>query len=240
MDRANGWYKNQSRLMLFFLGLFLAYQFNVDTIAIYNLLAKDKTARDNMVQLAIASKPKYDELKKQLIDSPPGSSAIKNADTSLNAGKDTVIITRIAVVPDSTLEAAKQTVMTDIDKAGSIAALGWPDKDSCRICDSLKRELACKGAKDSSLAKQLQADIEKYNATYNCSGNPYQKKSTRWVGWLLTALAISLGATFWFDMLNKLISLRSAGNKPDDTNSAAANTTATTSVPGASPINRVG
>lgn len=240
MDRANGWYKNQSRLMLFFLGLFLAYQFNVDTIAIYNLLAKDKTARENMVQLAIASKPKYDELKKQLIDSPPASSTIKNADTSLNAGKDTVIITRIAVVPDSTLEAAKQTVMTDIDKAGSIAALGWPDKDSCRICDSLKRELACKGAKDSSLAKQLQADIEKYNATYNCSGNPYQKKSTRWVGWLLTALAISLGATFWFDMLNKLISLRNAGNKPDNTNSAAANTTASTSVPGASPINRVG
>jgi hypothetical protein len=29
------------------------------------------------------------------------------------------------------------------------------------------------------------------------------------VGWLLTALAISLGAPFWFDMLNKLIVVRS-------------------------------
>ena len=30
-----------------------------------------------------------------------------------------------------------------------------------------------------------------------------------WVGWLITALAISLGAPFWFDMLNKIIVVRS-------------------------------
>jgi hypothetical protein len=30
-----------------------------------------------------------------------------------------------------------------------------------------------------------------------------------WFGWLLTALAISLGAPFWFDALNKIVTLRS-------------------------------
>jgi hypothetical protein len=30
-----------------------------------------------------------------------------------------------------------------------------------------------------------------------------------WLGWLITALAVSLGAPFWFDMLNKLIVVRS-------------------------------
>ena len=30
-----------------------------------------------------------------------------------------------------------------------------------------------------------------------------------WLGWLLTAMAVSLGAPFWFDMLNKLIVVRS-------------------------------
>jgi hypothetical protein len=30
-----------------------------------------------------------------------------------------------------------------------------------------------------------------------------------WVGWLITALAISLGAPFWFDVLNKIIVVRS-------------------------------
>jgi hypothetical protein len=32
---------------------------------------------------------------------------------------------------------------------------------------------------------------------------------THWLGWALTAFAVSLGAPFWFDMLNKLIVVRS-------------------------------
>ncbi|UII21107.1 hypothetical protein [Fulvivirga ligni] len=34
-------------------------------------------------------------------------------------------------------------------------------------------------------------------------------------GWFITALAISLGSPFWFDLLNKLISLRGSGDNPD-------------------------
>ncbi|HNF79112.1 MAG TPA: hypothetical protein PK325_03100 [Cyclobacteriaceae bacterium] len=34
------------------------------------------------------------------------------------------------------------------------------------------------------------------------------------IGWALTVLAVSLGAPFWYDMLNKLVDLRSAGKKP--------------------------
>jgi hypothetical protein len=34
------------------------------------------------------------------------------------------------------------------------------------------------------------------------------------LGFIITAAALSLGAPFWFDLLNKLVSLRSAGQKP--------------------------
>lgn len=37
----------------------------------------------------------------------------------------------------------------------------------------------------------------------------------RIVGWLLTALALSLGAPFWFDLLNKLVNVRYGMRKPD-------------------------
>jgi hypothetical protein len=37
------------------------------------------------------------------------------------------------------------------------------------------------------------------------------------VGWLLTALAATLGAPFWFDTLNKIMSIRSAGKAPEET-----------------------
>jgi hypothetical protein len=36
------------------------------------------------------------------------------------------------------------------------------------------------------------------------------------LGWLLTAFAISLGAPFWFDMLNKIINIRSSGKAPEE------------------------
>jgi hypothetical protein len=35
-------------------------------------------------------------------------------------------------------------------------------------------------------------------------------------GWLVTALAVMLGAPFWFDLMNKFVNLRGAGKKPDD------------------------
>lgn len=34
------------------------------------------------------------------------------------------------------------------------------------------------------------------------------------LGWLMTAVAVMLGAPFWFDLLGKFVQLRSAGNKP--------------------------
>ena len=39
----------------------------------------------------------------------------------------------------------------------------------------------------------------------------------RVAGWILTILAVSLGAPFWFDTLNKFVNLRSAGKSPDET-----------------------
>ncbi len=39
---------------------------------------------------------------------------------------------------------------------------------------------------------------------------------SRLLGFILTALALSLGAPFWFDLLNKLVSIRGAGVKPEE------------------------
>ena len=37
------------------------------------------------------------------------------------------------------------------------------------------------------------------------------------LGWLVTAVAATLGAPFWFDMLNRIMSIRSAGKAPEET-----------------------
>ncbi len=39
--------------------------------------------------------------------------------------------------------------------------------------------------------------------------------SQRVLGWILTAIAVSLGAPFWFDILNKFMNIRNAGKPPE-------------------------
>lgn len=45
-----------------------------------------------------------------------------------------------------------------------------------------------------------------------------QLKSGSWmtklIGWALTVLAVTLGAPFWFDLLNRIVNLRSSGRRP--------------------------
>ncbi len=41
------------------------------------------------------------------------------------------------------------------------------------------------------------------------------------IGWLLTAIAASLGAPFWFDLLNKFMNIRHAGKRPEPVTPAA-------------------
>ncbi len=36
------------------------------------------------------------------------------------------------------------------------------------------------------------------------------------LGWILTAIAVSLGAPFWFDTLNRFMNIRNAGRAPDE------------------------
>src|SRR5262249_4522387 len=56
---------------------------------------------------------------------------------------------------------------------------------------------------------------------------PYERLpvAARWaiklLGLLATALAVSLGAPFWFDLLNKLVSLRGAGKRISVSDAAA-------------------
>jgi len=42
------------------------------------------------------------------------------------------------------------------------------------------------------------------------------------IGWLITALAVSLGGPFWFELLNRLVDLRGAGKKPPPAAATAA------------------
>jgi hypothetical protein len=234
MNRASGWYRRQTQSILFFIGLFIAISFNVDTIAVYRLLAKDKTAREQMVQLAISSRPRYDTINAQLTPLIKKDSTVERIDQVIiknQAGKDSVTTndtvwthteTKVINLTDSALAGTLNVVQSDIDKAKSIVSLGWPDKGSCKRCRELKKCLESKCITDSAGIAVMKDSINYYNKTFQCSGNPYQQGGgIRWLGWIITALAISLGAPFWFDIMNKALKLRGTGTMAKTSGDAA-------------------
>lgn len=72
--------------------------------------------------------------------------------------------------------------------------------------------------------QQMSSEIKKLGLPIGWSLEPKDPKSLpsdvggwalKIIGLSLTAIAVSLGAPFWFDVLNKLINIRSAGKQPE-------------------------
>ena len=207
MDRANGWYKRQVRRILFFIGLTIAIWGNVDSIKIYHVLSKDKGARDQMVQMAIQSGQKYSDAVHVLRDTIRN----KKSDTS-----KAVIIT----TGDSLLDNAYDEVKNDIDQSNYVLAMGWHSSNKYKLYDSLdKRKESLKDSlnnpqtKDTTLQNQLQ-NIDRQMAALSPLVYDKFDWSSSPLGWLLTAMALTMGAPFWFDLLSRFVSLRAAGTKP--------------------------
>ena len=63
-----------------------------------------------------------------------------------------------------------------------------------------------------------------YRSVVLAEGTSWWSAVTELIGWLLTAVAISFGAPFWFDLMGQLINVRSAGPKPPRADASTATT----------------
>ncbi|HTI08219.1 MAG TPA: hypothetical protein VL832_06670 [Puia sp.] len=215
MSRVSGWYKKQTQWILLGVGMGIAIAGNVDTLKIYGILARDKTAREQMVNIAIQSQQKYTSAIEEL-------NRIQK-DTSFQVAGRQITTKSINFTTGNTmLDSAYRDVKSDLAKSESILAIGWNNIDTVRKYDSLQKALAkLKTRSDSTHTAdtlsfgRLRDEILALEKRERILFRAITWKS--WLGWLLTALAISLGAPFWFDMLNKVVSLRAAGNKPEST-----------------------
>ncbi|WP_439585680.1 hypothetical protein [Dyadobacter bucti] len=84
------------------------------------------------------------------------------------------------------LQRADSLLSKDINEVNRLMGLGWQAKEGKHL-DYNKTGFLCLKCNDQDASSLI--------------------------GWLMTALAISLGAPFWFDLLNKFMKLRSTGNR---------------------------
>ncbi len=203
MERVTGWYKRMSQRYAFVIGLLIAMTFNVDTISIVRMLSTDKSAREQIVNMAsdyITNHPDYKS-------GTPGSdsdyvanmdSLVKVADTLLNQQiYNTSNILGMGWVLPTTYQPRFEFTSLKYNKAEYKLA----NKVYDRLLDKNYR-------KEVPAAKLCWCDKSRFLLCMIF--NPL-----KFLGFLLTAFAMTLGAPFWFDILKRLVSIRSTGTKPE-------------------------
>ncbi len=116
----------------------------------------------------------------------------------------------------------------------NVAKTLWGDQDRRASIVAVATKAAegstASGVSQAIDSAKLQAEIKKAEDTlrsipigWNCGANGVWECANsklgdvtllQALGWILTAAALSLGAPFWFDLLQKFVNIRGAGGKP--------------------------
>lgn len=190
MINATEWYKRNMQVMLFIIGLFIAWFFNVDTIGISKKLSVDKDARAQLVQLASS-----------YIESNHYQARFDSVRTLNSVGE-----ADFHVKMDSLL-AIKDDLVKEISVSHSIIGGGTWLPDAIRWNEGVLLTPDINAlllpAPDTGVIIQKIGFGDKVLYAFKMLWKNL-------LGYLITAMALSLGAPFWFDVLNKLMKLKSA------------------------------
>jgi hypothetical protein len=199
MDRVSGAYKRYTQVLLILMGFVAAVVVNADTFQIWRTLAANDELRARVVLQV--QEVMADSSFRRLVFPTPAPTDTAATDT---AATDTVATDTTA--GDTT---RTDTPATDTPRSGATAGTsgsGTAKADSAAL-DRLKRTLAVLEGNDLDLG-WTKADRDYFFS--------FPGFFVKLLGFLVTGLAVSLGAPFWFDTLNKIIAIRLAGRAPDE------------------------
>lgn len=213
MDRVSGWYKRETQRILFMVGLIVTVALNVDTIAIVKHLAVNTDARKVLVKQATTSMQdkalieRVETERKKAAASKPAASATPTGQPALIATQTEMAPAPKASPPGEPAETpAQEDLEAKIKTAETQAKLlkeqlfglglpvGWTE-----MRKGADKRVACTKPK-ADWVDDIGCAIWPYEVRMILAAIP---------GWLITAFAISFGAPFWFDMLNKIMVIRS-------------------------------
>ncbi len=219
MERAIGWYKQKIQVVLLLVGLSIAIIFNASTIRIVHVLSKDDKSREEMVKLATA-----------YVAREPAK-----ADTTASnqAALDSLLAVKERLQEDIALAHNVMGMGWNVPDSATLVLTTMADslrkiKQSFLTVRIAKNEdrllLVPAGFAPESIGKLLcyggegmfLTGVNQTLTRADLLWWPYFFETLRknfW-GYLLTAIAISLGSPFWFDLLSRLVQIRSSVRQP--------------------------
>jgi hypothetical protein len=231
MDRASGWFKRRTQGRLFAIGLLVALVGNVNSVTIGQYLAINQEARQAVVELAEQARttmPQPAPAGDQAGDNATENGAATGDDEAAGAAANNAAA---AEEPDANAAAAEDTEAANATAAEADATGNETGDDSADSNTAQPgNDAAAAGGDQGARARATLAQLRSIGlpigwsdpvAQLTVAGFPPSSDSPwfylRWLlaaltlmaGYLATAFAVMLGAPFWFDLLNKLMVVRS-------------------------------
>ena len=122
-------------------------------------------------------------------------------------------------VRSSIIQTAEQLQIQNVDSVEDLADDMSIDELSEQLSENIEGNLrSVSAAVEETLADYplpIGRSVSVINAQKEAEANwPVPIIPQRFIGWSITALALSMGASFWFDLLRKVTSVRASGEKP--------------------------
>lgn len=173
------------------------------------------------------ARQKVEDLKKQ--KPAPGEDSDKHADKLRTATAAADALTKEIEAATSAVEAAKTGVLSVGDRMSQLKSeleSGKREAEAARVAAEKRRAEFEKARAEIESDPRACPEFLCGDRTWGEQWPYYTKSSVLWVltraiGWLITALAAALGAQFWFDVLSKIMQVRTS-KKPDDQGGAPA------------------
>jgi hypothetical protein len=202
MDRVSGWYKMHTRRTLVVIGILTAVTLNVDSIAIATRLAESRFLRQTIVDLAAQTTARNEfrgvNVPTRPTDAPlPPDQLKKFAAELITLEEQGLPVGFSCLAPPAPTHTSTSALAPPQTGAGprSEAQSSTPPVTATPLDDSFTDILG------------------------RCWTNLKEQQTGNWfrhiLGWLITGLAVGLGAPFWFELLNRLVNIRGAGKKPE-------------------------
>lgn len=221
MDRVSGWYKRRVQVIIACIGAVLVTSTNADSISIVRYLSTNREARNLIVSEVQASLAPFGFAAPETKSAPAhaaGSDPSKSSATASSSTQGSTPQTLPGATSNST--AASNPAATVAPDSSTVGALsGAPDAQSSPMTQlSVRADASTKATIERGLrmldrvglplgwvlhpAPGQESDLRHFPDT---PGSWFLKL----LGLLMTTLAVSLGAPFWFDVLNKFMVVRS-------------------------------
>jgi hypothetical protein len=204
MSRASGVYKRNAKGVAIMIGLSIAIFTNSDTFLILNRISSDENLRkvitDRASQIAPASNLRPNEMRQELESLKNDTDAVLS-DIPLPVTWNPSNLSRQLGCP----------YVTPPEQGQQPYSLLTRDQWNYlyKACLNPQQSLA----KNAQLEQDLKTMPLTFQVLQMINGRPLAFFRMCF-GWLVSGIAIAMGAPFWFDLMGKLINVRNTGAKP--------------------------